>query len=168
MKLNAITIFAVGLFFVANISNASEQRRIFNPESYRYEGSTGTNSCKSSCERESGIPIDSMISSGWRIVSSSPQEVIAQRYDRWNGGIFPGAGYMAPHSYGCTCVGTQYVIEKIEEVPPADPKVETLNKELDLLKRENAVLKQQITWLEKESGELKTKLKKKNKSNRNE
>ena len=164
MKLNAITIFAASLFFVTSTSNASEQKRIFNAESYRYEAITGESSCKSSCERETGVPIDSMISSGWRIVSSSQKEVIAEPYARHT----HAQGYLLEGSCGCTCVGIQYIIEKIEEVPPADPKVETLNKELDLLKRENAVLKQQITWLEKESGELKTKLKKKNKSNRNE
>lgn len=154
------------LLSLASISQASEQKRIFNVEAYYYESDTSASSCKYACDKKSDEPIDSIISPQWKIISSSQKEVIAINYYKSNGGVLPlGGGYVKPFSEGCTCKGIEYVIEKIDTIQTANSDTK-INKELELLKYENEILKREIIFLKKQNEDLKAKFdnKKKNKS----
>lgn len=96
----------VSSLFVTNISSATEQRMLFNVESISYKEDTGATICQISCTTKyDDPPLEKMLTEGWRIVSSSPKEAIGQDY--WGGKY--GRAYRA---YGCTCKGTQYVLQK--------------------------------------------------------
>jgi hypothetical protein len=90
-----------------------------------------------------------LVSEGWKIVSSSPKEVIGEDYR------YVPCNTCEPH--GCTCIGTEYILQGER---PA-PKVETTNNDLDLLKKENQVLKQEIKLLKHENENFRNQIKSK-------
>jgi hypothetical protein len=138
-----VFLLVIGSFFSTNISLASaEQKIVFCVESIKYKSVTGSETCQIFCNSKYGqYEIDSFLSDGWRIVSSSPKEAIPSDV------------------FDCICVGTQYVLQKDEPIPDVPNKeVELLKKENDLLKRENDLLKQENENLKVK---LKTKQKKK-------
>ena len=140
--------------FATNVSLAAEQKMLFNVESISYKSGTGADECQSSCStRYYDPPLKEMIAQGWRIISSSPKEAIGSRYYYFD---YPGS---KPH--GCTCIGTQYVLQKDDPAPIAKPDAPSKNEEL--LTKENELLKREIELLKNENEKLKDKLKLKQK-----
>jgi len=128
------------------------------------------------CSRRSDPDAKSLLSEGWKIVTSSPKEVIGEYY--W----YTPCNGCQPH--GCTCIGTKYILQKDGPAPKVEisnsegaaldknkrtglhsPKVETPNNELELLKKENESLKQEITLLKQEIENLKNQIKSKQNKN---
>jgi hypothetical protein len=95
----------------------AEQKLVFAVSSIKYKSGTSTYSCESKC-KELSSSINDEIAAEWRIVASSPKELIAMEY--WE---TPNCNVCQPH--GCTCIGTEYVLEKVEEAEetvPTKPK----------------------------------------------
>lgn len=160
MKKPALCLVCISLILVFSTTtvHAVEKKIIFNTGSLKYESGTGSERCRDKCGRRSGPDAKSLLSEGWKIVSSSSKEVIAEQY--W---YAPCNGCL-PH--GCICIGTEYVLEKDVPTPKIESKstvinaldkgdrttvqpleVETSKNELDLLKKENALLKKEIESL---------------------
>ena len=175
MKKTALCLALVSsiLLFTATLQ-AAEQKIIFNTEKIEYKSGTSSKKCQDICSRRSGPDAKSLLSEGWKIVTSSPKEVIGEHY--W----YTPCNGCEPH--GCTCIGTEYILQKDDPAPKVEtptrevdaqdrnkrtglhaPKVETSNNELDLLKKENALLKQEITLLKQENENLKNQIKSKQK-----
>jgi len=153
------------LLFTATLLHAAEQKIIFNSERIKYESGTRSKKCQDICSRKSAPDAKSLLSEGWKIVSSSPKEVIGEHY--W----YTPCNGCEPH--GCTCIGTEYILLKDVPAPKVEttsnepdaqdknkrtgvqaPKVETSNSELDLLKKENELLKRENTLLKQENENL--------------
>ena len=162
------------LLCTATFLQAAEQKIIFNTEKIKHESGTSSKRCQDICSRRSGPDAKSLLSGGWKIVSSSPKEVIGEGY--W----YAPCNGCEPH--GCTCIGTEYILQKDEPAPKVEasnsglealdknkrtglqaPKVETSNNELDHLKKENELLKQEITYLKQENENLRNQIKSKQK-----
>jgi hypothetical protein len=122
---------------------AVEQKTVFNTENIEYKGGTGPERCKEKCSRKSGPDAKTLCSEGWKIVNSTPKEVVAEEY--W----YVPCSSCEPH--GCSCIGTEYTLER----DGTAPKAETTMGELDLLKKENEMLKQEISVLRQENEKLK-------------
>ena len=93
----------VGLL-IAGTVQASEQKIIFNAQSISFK--SGTANCQELCNKRSDPPVATLLSSGWKIVSASPKEVIGLDY--W----YVPCSTCEPH--GCTCKGVEYVLEQQE------------------------------------------------------
>jgi hypothetical protein len=107
------------LFFTTAVS--AEQKIIFKVESISYKSGTGSDICQGFCNlKQDNSSIDEMLSQGWRIISSSPKEVIVENYHYYK--------YSDPT--GCTCKGTQYVLQKDETVHGAKSDIASKNEEL--------------------------------------
>ncbi len=164
-----LTCITSVLVFATTPVNAAEKRTIFNTESVKYESGTGSERCRDKCSRRSGPDVKSLLFDGWKIVSSSSKEVIAEQY--W----YTPCNNCAPH--GCICKGTEYILQKDEPAPKIEarsnasevmdkdnrtvinpPKAETPKNELDLLRKENESLKQENTALKKEIENLRNQL----------
>lgn len=137
------------ILFTATLVHAAEQKTVFNSETVKYKSGTGSERCQDKCSKKSGPDAKSLLSEGWKIVSSSPKEVIGEDY--W----FVPCNSCEPH--GCNCIGTEYVLKR--DLPT--PKVETSKNELELLKNENQQLKREITVLKQENENLKNQIKSK-------
>lgn len=149
------------LLFSTPPGYAVEKKSVFNTESMKYESGTGVERCRDKCGRRSGPDVKSLLAEGWIIESSSPREVIAEKY--WH----VPCNTCLPH--GCVCIGTEYVLRKDGPAPKDEAKgtvsharveddrpllqpqraenpgdaSESLKKEIDMLKQENALLKQE-------------------------
>lgn len=122
---------------------AAEQKILFCCDSYEY-GYFSKETCKPKCDVACGL--QDLLSDGWSIVSTAPKKIVKQDW-------FDG------EKFGCTCVGTQYVLSKVDAklyVPQDNKNIELLKREIELLKKENDMLKQ-------ENDALKAKSNKKNK-----
>ena len=144
-----------GSLLLNNICIASEQMTVWEPESYILRGKTTEEKCQRACNvaRFNTGKIAPLISSGWKILSSTPKEVVC--IDTWAGSP------RDPIVMGCSGTGTQYVLQKEEPAPVAKAEVtapvakaevpgkeeELSKREIDLLKRENDLLKQEIESL---------------------
>ncbi len=176
MKKTALCLALISsiLLFTATLLQAAEQKIIFNTEKIEHKSGTNSKKCQDICSRKSDPDAKSLLSEGWKIVTSSPKEVVGEYY--W---YTPCRG-CEPH--GCTCIGTEYILQKDYPAPKVEtpnrevdaqdknkrtelhaPKVETSNNELDLLKKENELLKQEITLLKQENENLKNQIKSKQK-----
>ena len=120
-----------------NTLQASDQKVVFCVESVNYKSGTGADACQGACNANYGsLQIDSVLSDGWKIVSSSPKEA---------SGI--DCSLSGNSGCGCTCVGTQYVIQKDNHAPivtTPNKETELLQKEIDLLKQDNENLKDKL------------------------
>jgi len=171
MKRTAVCLALISstLLFTANLSQAAEQKVIFNTESIEYKSGTSSKKCQDMCSRRSGPDAKSFLSEGWKIVNSFSKKVIAEGY--W----YIPCNTCEPH--GCTCIGTEYTLQKntpttkVEtsnnerEAPNKNPqterntpKVETSDNELDLLKKQTDLLKQENTSLKQEIERLKNQI----------
>jgi len=176
MKKTALSLACIAtlLLFATTPVPAAEKKIIFNTESVKYESGTGSERCQNTCSRRSGPEVKSFLSDGWKIVSSSPKEVIGEQY--W----YVPCNSCQPH--GCICIGTEYLLAKdgpspkaetrstavnapdrVNQTVPTPPTVETSKDELDLLKRENDVLKQENALLKQENETLRNQLRSKKK-----
>jgi hypothetical protein len=172
MKRTAVCLTLIFSTFLctATLLHAAEQKTIFNTESIENKSGTSPKRCQDMCSRRSGPDATSLLSEGWKIVTSFPKKVIAEDY--W----FIPCNNCKPH--GCTCIGTEYTLQKDApatkvEIPNSEreaagkntqtgrnsPKVETSDNELDLLKKERDLLKQENTELKQEIEELKNQIK---------
>lgn len=143
-------------FSIANSSFAAEQKMLFNVESISYKQDEGKYSCQNAClTKYNDPPLEEMLKQGWRIISSSPKEAIGSEYKS-----FPPTRYSSGTYYGCTCKGTQYVLQK-DDPTPARPAAPSPNEKL--LTKENELLKREIALLKKENAHLKEKLNQKQK-----
>jgi len=178
MKKTALSFALISsiLLLTATFLQAAEQKIIFNTEKIEYKSGTSSKKCQDTCSRRSDPDAKSLRSEGWKIATSSPKEVIGEHY--W----YTPCNGCQPH--GCTCIGTEYVLQKDGPIPKVEtpnseadaldknkrtglhaPKAETLNKELDLLKKENELLKQEISLLKQENKNLKNQIKSKQNTN---
>ena len=157
--------------FTATLLPAAEQKITFNTEKIEYKSGTSSKRCQDICSRRSGPEAKSLLSEGWKIVTSSPKEVIGEQY--W----YTPCNGCQPH--GCTCIGTEYILQKDDPAPKAETsnsEVDDLdkNKRIELpapnvetpinardLKRENELLKQEIRLLKQENENLKNQMKSK-------
>ncbi len=176
MKKTAACLAGISSIFLfsTTLLHAAEKKVIFNTESMKYESDTGAERCQDKCGRRSAPDVKSLLSDGWKIVSSSSKEVIAEQY--W----YVPCNTCQPH--GCICIGTEYVLARDERSTKVEtthkefdsldknkqtgfdrPKVETSKNELDFLKKENELLKQENTLLRQENENLKNQLKSKQK-----
>ena len=145
-----ITALAVSTLSIVSIAWASEQKVIFELESTKSRG-VSRHTCDSECTIIPKIgrfpKASELLKDGWRIISSSPKEVIQVDYTT-----------VADLTTGCTCVGTQYVMQKDDP-----PKSDVPSKEVELLKKETELLKQEIAVLKQENENLKAQIKPKHK-----
>jgi hypothetical protein len=158
------------LLFTATPSDAAEQKIVFNTEKLKYESGTGPKQCQDKCNRRSGPDVNLLLSEGWKIIGSSPKEVVGENYR------YAPCNTCEPH--GCVCIGTEYVLRmdtpaaKVEtsstgyytpsEVPQIrveSPKDEPLINEIELLKKKNELLLREISILRRENEELRNQLK---------
>jgi hypothetical protein len=149
--------------------HSAEKKTIFNTESIKYESGTGSERCRDKCDRKSGPDVKSLLSGGWKIISSTSREVIGEQY--WN----VPCNTCKPH--GCICIGTEYILQKDEPASKVEAgskvfeapgkgnqtvltplRVETPKNELDLLKKENEMLKKENAALKRENENLRNKL----------
>ena len=161
-----LSLISVILLFSATLLPAAEQNIIFITEKFEHKSGTSSKKCQDMCSRKSGPEIKSLLSEGWKIANSSPKEVIGEHY--W----FTPCNGCEPH--GCTCIGTEYLLQKDVTVPKVAtsnsdvdaigknkriglqaPEVETSNNALELLKKENELLKQENSALKQENENLK-------------
>lgn len=71
----------VGSVFVVNFAVAAEQKIIFNVETISYKKDTGSEKCQEICsEKYSDPTVESLITNGWRIISSSPKEAPGRNF----------------------------------------------------------------------------------------
>ncbi len=178
MKKTAVCLARISsiLLLTANLLHAAEQKIIFNTEKIEYKSGTSSKKCQDICSRRSGPDAKSLLSEGWKIVTSSPKEVIGEYY--W----YTPCNGCEPH--GCTCIGTEFILQKDDLAPKVETsnnkldaldknkraglqaaKIETSKNELDLLKKENELLKQEITLLKQENENLKDQIKSKQRKN---
>lgn len=176
MKKTALCLACISsiILFSTTLVHAVEKKIIFNTESLKFESGTGSERCRDKCSRRSGPDAKSLVSEGWKVVSSSSKEVIAEQY--W----YAPCNGCQPH--GCICIGTEYVLQKDEPAPKIETKstvfdvpdkdnrtvlqplkVEPSKNELELLKRENELLKQENALLKKEIETLRNQLRSKQK-----
>lgn len=142
-----LSLFFSSLLFT-NISSAAKQKMLFNVESISYRRDSAY-SCQRDCATKyNDPPLEKMLNEGWRIVSSSPKEAIGE--DDYVNSNF---------AHGCTCKGTQYVLQKDDPDPVTKTAVPSQNEEL--LKKENDLLKRENDLLKQENETLKEKLKQK-------
>lgn len=137
--------------FISNIALAAEQKILFNYDHVKFKGYTV---CDIYCgQKYTDPPVSNMIKEGWKIVSSSPKEAIGK-----------DTRIIGDETFSCSCVGTQYVLQKDDTpVPFADPKKESANKEVELLKKEIELLKQENNLIKQENENLKEQMKSKHK-----
>jgi hypothetical protein len=144
-----LTLISSVLLFSATLVEAGEQKIIFNTESIEYKSGTSPKKCQDMCSKRSGPDAKLFLADGWKIVNSSPKIEIAEQY--W----YVPCNSCEPH--GCTCIGTEYVLQKDD----AAPKVETSNTELEPLKNEYDLMKEEIILLKQEIEDLKHQIKSK-------
>lgn len=127
----------------APLIQATELKTVFNTERIEFKRGTGSERCQERCSRKSGPDANQLRSEGWKIVTSSPKEVVAEAY--W----YVPCSSCEPH--GCTCVGTEYTLQRDAPAPTAP----TLDNDRDLLARENEALKRENALLKQENEQLK-------------
>jgi hypothetical protein len=178
MKKTALCFALISSFLLLSVTllQAAEQKIIFNTEKIEYKSGTSSKRCQDMCSRRSDPDAKSLLSEGWKIVTSSPKEVIGEYY--W----YTPCNGCQPH--GCTCIGTEYILRKDSPAPKVETsnnevdaldknkrtglhvsEVATLNNELDLLKKKIELLKQEYILLKQENENLKNKLKSKQNNN---
>jgi hypothetical protein len=154
------------LLSTATLLQGAEQKITFNTERIEFKSGTNPIMCQDICSKKSGPDAKSLLSQGWKIVSSSPKQVIGEDY--W----FVPCNTCKPH--GCTCIGTEYLLQRDEPAPGFEtsnqrleapdriqrggnytPNVETSINELDLLKKKNQLLINEISILKQENETLK-------------
>jgi hypothetical protein len=171
MRKTAVCIAQIAtiLLFSATLLHAAEQKIIFNTERIEYESGTGAKQCQAKCSRRSGPDAASLLSAGWKIVSSSPKEEVAENY--W----YTPCNTCSPH--GCTCFGTEYILQRDAPAPRVESTIyepdsrdnynrsgftpqetEASNSELELLKKKNELLIKEISSLKQENEKLKNQL----------
>jgi hypothetical protein len=141
MQKSAFLLTMISLFILlsATFIHATERTTVFRYESIKYKSGTGAKRCQAMCARKSGPDAQSLLSEGWKIVGTSPKEVVAENY--W----FTPCSACEPH--GCNCIGTESVLEREK---PA-PVVKIPESELNFLKKENELLKKENTSLKQEN-----------------
>jgi hypothetical protein len=165
------TSFALMLIILFSTTNllAWEQKTTFNTETIKFESGTGQVRCQDRCMRKSGPGVESLLSQGWRIISSTPKEITGEDY------YFIPSNASNPR--GCTCIGTEYVLERDQPAqraesadtgpyPPyqapqtgitANGAVPQIN-ENELLRKKNELLLKEIMTLRRENENLRNQL----------
>ena len=133
--------------FTTYDAQAAEQIKIFTTESIEYKSGTGPMRCQEICDKKSMTDLSALLSEDWKIVSSTAKKVIGEQYR------YVPCPTCSPH--GCTCIGTEYLLQR-DIIPP---KVDTSSKELYILKNEKDLLKQEIIQLKREIETLKNQMK---------
>ncbi len=172
MMRTARSLFALSLIILFPTTNllAWEQKTTFNTENIKFESGTGKVRCQDRCMRKSGPGVETFLSQGWRIISSAPKEITGEDY------YFIPSNASNPR--GCTCIGTEYVLERDQPAqraesadtgpypPPyqapqtgviASGTVSQIN-ENDLLRKKNELLLKEIMTLRRENEDLRNQL----------
>jgi hypothetical protein len=123
MRKSFLHLVIVGLIFMlASNMAAAEQELLFCSQSTQYGNLTGASRCQEMCGKYT-CDLKARLSSGWKIVTSSPKEEIAEKWEeidtRAAAKAFMGPKMATVGQYGCTCKGTEYVLEQAEDKPPA-------------------------------------------------
>ncbi len=171
MMKTAGVLFVISSIILCQAANlfAWEQKTTFNTESVKFESGTGQERCQDRCSRRSGPGVESFLSQGWRITSSSPKEIIGEDY------YYIPSNTIQPR--GCTCIGTEYVLERNEPAqrletensapyPPYQAAQTGVNasgagsqiNEIELLRKKNELLLKEIMTLRRENEKLKAQL----------
>jgi len=94
-----------------------EQKIIFSADQVFYGTSTGLQQCQKQCSSHSN-DVKQFMNDGWRVISSTSKELVVEDFKK---GVIPSFRWGAagekeeparPYSYGCKCIGTEYIIEK--------------------------------------------------------
>jgi hypothetical protein len=171
MMRTARSLFALSLIILFPTTNllAWEQKTTFNTENIKFESGTGKVRCQDRCMRKSGPGVESLLSQGWRIISSAPKEITGEDYY-----YIPSN---ASNPRGCTCIGTEYVLERDQPAQRAESAdtgpytpyqapqtgvtatgaVSQIN-EIELLRKKNELLLKEIMTLRRENENLRNQL----------
>jgi len=149
MKKTAVCLAFVSsvLLSTETLAQAVEQKIVFTSESIEFKSGTGPKRCQDICAEKSGPELDTLLSEGWKVVSSSQKKVVGEQYR------YVPCPTCSPH--GCICNGTEYLLQR----DPIPPKVETSRNELDTVTSEKELLKQEIILLKQEIESLKDQIK---------
>jgi hypothetical protein len=129
----------------------ADQKIVFCVDTYKYGWKTGKASCGPKCDVDCGLKY--LLQDQWKIDATTPKEIIEENW--W--------GFNSNEEHGCTCVGTQYVLSKVEKIdvaPRNDSNTALLEKEIELLKKENELLKKENEMQKEENRACKAKSKK--------
>jgi hypothetical protein len=165
------TPFALSLIILFSTTNllAWEQKTTFNTDTIKFESGTGQVRCQDRCMRKSGPGVESLLSQGWRIISSTPKEITGEDYY-----YIPSN---ASNPRGCKCIGTEYVLERDQPAPRAESAdtgpyppyqqpqagvtangaVSQIN-EIELLRKKNELLLKEIMTLRRENETLRNQM----------
>jgi len=109
---------AVILLLASNAFSAeSTQKLVFCVDKFNYGGLTNESDCFKMCQKHT-CDLESLLTDGWRIIASSPKEIIEQNWTYVNAEtlrLIDPKKPARPGYLGCTCIGTQYVVEKMEQ-----------------------------------------------------
>ena len=116
-----LAIFGSIFTLVPNMAVA-EQELLFCVQSTSQGNLTSASRCQEMCGKYT-CDLKARLSSGWKIVTSSPKEEITEKWEEIDTRAAAKA-FMDPKmatvgQYGCTCKGTEYVLEQAEDKPPA-------------------------------------------------
>ncbi len=133
-----LTLISSFFLFSTAILHATERTTAFHCDSIQYKSGTGAKRCQEMCARKSVPDTRSLLAEGWKVVATSPKEVVAEAF--W----YTPCSACEPH--GCTCVGTESVLEREKPAPVVripESELHLLKTENESLKKENAALKQE-------------------------
>lgn len=133
-----IAILITATMFAGNVN--AEQAFVFKLDSIRVRPERKADACQIQCSFTDSLvpyslpPLEERLKLGWKVVSTTAKTILAQ----------------GNSDYTCTCVGTEYVLQKEEQAAPVPQgageallkkEIELLQKEISLLKQENELLK---------------------------
>jgi len=101
----------------AGKKNKLEQKILFNANQVFYGTTTGSQECQRLCSSHVN-DIKQYMNDGWRVISSTSKELVAQAFEegvtqRLRRDSFGElVKYDVPYSFGCKCIGTEYIIER--------------------------------------------------------
>lgn len=161
----------------ASLEAYAEQKIVECGERYRFKTNYGTEEmtqdvCKKVCATSK---IEDYLKDGWKIDSNQPTTFTPKIGDSLamelskdmlkNHGVNFTAEMVGWISEDCVCLGTKYVLSKVEKkvevAPEPDKNLELMKKEIELLKKENDMLKKDSEALKQENEALKKKAAKK-------
>jgi hypothetical protein len=96
-----------------SVSNAfaevDSQKIVFCFENIKYGSASGASDCQQRCNKHT-CDLNSLSHDGWKIVTTTPSKEIVEL--TWQTVYSDNAMHLMPGIYGCTCIGTQYGLQK--------------------------------------------------------
>lgn len=145
------------LITLVDIAGAQEQTILFCAQSTRSRSEVPSTAgvayaageCRKDCAEhsEERCKLKEHLREGWQIVTTTPREIPKE--------IPVGT---------CACVGTQYVLKKVEKSAAPTDEVRLLKKEVELLQKENEMIKKQLEQSKTEVEQMKNELEQRKKA----